>query len=129
MTSEFFKGQIAADRLDLAAHYWELVVKDLIDQLNNFGVFGRVTAYTAVVEYQKRGLPHVHLLLWVQDKDNLRLETIDDTISAEIPDKNKDPKLHDLVMSKMIHGPCSALNPSRPCMKNGRCNKSYPNSF
>ncbi|KAK3894117.1 hypothetical protein Pcinc_002135 [Petrolisthes cinctipes] len=126
MTSEFFDGQIAADHPDLAARYWELVVKDLIDQLNNVGVFSRVTA---VVEYQKRGLLHIHLLLWVQDKDKPRLETIDDTISAEIPDKNKDPKLHDLVLSKMINGPCSALNPSSPCMKSGRHNKNYLKSF
>lgn len=29
----------------------------------------------------------------------------------------------------MIYGPCSDLNASSPCMKNGKCAKKYPRPF
>ena len=54
---------------------------------------------------------------------------VDRVISAEIPDPNHDPDLYALVMTHMVHGPCGALNPSAPCMKDGVCTKKYPFSF
>lgn len=59
---------------------------------------------------------------------------IDNVISAEIPDKNVDPELHELVIEKMIHGPCGA-NYNRTnlgCIKNskdGNCARNYPRKF
>ena len=59
---------------------------------------------------------------------------IDNVISAEIPDRNVDPELHDLVMDKMIHGPCGA-NYNRTnlgCIQNsnnGECARNYPRKF
>ena len=41
-----------------------------------------------LVEWQKRGLPHAHILIWLQDK--ITSNEIDDVISAEIPDENVD---------------------------------------
>ncbi|GFY35468.1 ATP-dependent DNA helicase [Trichonephila clavipes] len=42
---------------------------------------------------------------------------VDEVISAEIPNPETDQKLYDTVTKNMIHGPCGALNPSSPCMK------------
>ena len=36
-------------------------------------------------------------------------------LTAEIPNANDDPVLHDIVKKCMIHGPCGTDNPSSPC--------------
>ena len=56
------------------------------------------------VEWQKRGLPNAHILIWLHDK--IIANEIDDVISAEIPDENVDKGLYDIVVKTMIHGPC-----------------------
>ena len=76
------------------------------------------------VEWQKRGLPHAHILIWLYYK--ITSNEIDDVISAEIPDENVDKGLYDIVVKNMIHGPCGALNENSPCMAKGRCTKQYP---
>lgn len=76
------------------------------------------------VEWQKRGLPHTHILIWLLNK--LHSNEVDDIISAEIPDPVTDPHLHDIVTKQMVHGPCGALNPLSPCMADGKCTKRYP---
>ncbi|GFX39485.1 ATP-dependent DNA helicase [Trichonephila clavipes] len=76
------------------------------------------------VEWQKRGLPHAHILVWFIDK--IRPEEIDSIISAEIPDPSTDQLLFDIVTTNMIHGPCGTLNSSSPCMADGKCTKNFP---
>ena len=80
-----------------------------------------------VVEFQKRGLPHVHMLIWLKAdaKQNLQ-KNIDQYVSAEIPDPDVDPAGYEAVKSFMIHGPCGADNPKSPCMKDGKCIRHFP---
>jgi hypothetical protein len=81
-----------------------------------------VLAYAHVTKFQKRGLPHEHLLLVMADEDKLRSPNeFDKYISAEISDKDKYLVLHDLVCKHMMHGPCGALNDKCTCMKDGEC--------
>ncbi|GFW68469.1 uncharacterized protein TNCV_3300111 [Trichonephila clavipes] len=58
--------------------------------------------------------------------EKLRPNQIDEIISVEIPNPETDRKLYDTVTKNMIHGPCGALNPSSPCMKEGKCTNKYP---
>ena len=79
------------------------------------------------IEFQKRGLPHAHILLFLQPNCKLSTPTdVDAHIVAEIPDKVGEPVLYELVSKFMIHGPCGYLNPSSPCMKDKKCRKHYP---
>lgn len=90
-------------------------------------VFFHAVVYT--IEFQKRGLPHVHLILWLKKDKPLDADQIDSLISAQLPDSSTDPIGHEAVSRFMIHGPCGALNPSSPCMSDGKCTKFYPKDF
>ena len=60
-----------------------------------------VVVYT--VEFQKRGLPHAHILLFFHPEDKHKSGTdIDKIIIAEIPDKEAYPKLYDAFKNYMM---------------------------
>ena len=82
------------------------------------------------IEFKKRGLPHVHLLLFLHpDNKYPSSDEIDQIISTEIPSQQDDPELHSLVKNHMVHGPCGTSNPGSPCMKEGKCSHFYPKMF
>ncbi|KAG3052363.1 hypothetical protein PI125_g26167 [Phytophthora idaei] len=47
-------------------------------------------------------------------------------VSAELPDKEKNPQLYETVTTCMIHGPCGAAYPNAVCMKDGKWTKGFP---
>lgn len=68
------------------AKYFDVVVKGILDTIvgygkDNGGVFGSVKNYYGVVEYQDRGTPHCHMLVWlhgVPDPITMRRRLMDD---------------------------------------------------
>ncbi|XP_057719341.1 uncharacterized protein LOC130933740 [Arachis stenosperma] len=86
--------------------------------------------YVCTVEFQKRGLPHAHILLFMSNEFKPQTpDDIDKHITAEIPDKNERPNLHGAFQNYMVHDPCDPYNKNSPCMKNGSCSKFYPKEF
>lgn len=82
------------------------------------------------IEFQKRGLPHAHILLWLNGiKKDVTAEMIDEYISAELPDREIDREGFELVGKHMMHGPCGRVRQDSPCMDKGKCTKSYPKPF
>ncbi|XP_071718050.1 uncharacterized protein [Rutidosis leptorrhynchoides] len=90
--------------------------------------FGRVIAVLYNIEFQKRGTPHFHTLLWTEFL-TLSLCNIDDYILAELPDPTIDPLGYKVVSEFMIHGPCGAINVSAPCVDHFVCTKKFPKSL
>ena len=128
ITTNLLQGQEPQDRPDLLARVFRLKLKKLMDLLKG-GIFGHMLAWLYSIEFQKRGLPHVHILVWLVPGDRVYPNMIDKFISAEIPSPLLDPELHAIVRSHMVHGPCGALNRNCPCMKDGKCSKKYPKEF
>lgn len=82
------------------------------------------------IEFQKRGLPHAHILIFLHPSNKyLTPEDIYKIIYVEVPDPLKHQKLYNLVKTLMVHGPCGLANPKCPCMKDGKCSKYYPKKF
>jgi len=82
------------------------------------------------VEFQKRGMPHAHILLWLSDSNKLENEKhIDQVISVELPHPDLYPKLSRVVQTYMIDGLCKAARFNSPCMKEGKCSKFFPKKF
>ncbi|CAN1786117.1 ATP-dependent DNA helicase PIF1, partial [Linum perenne] len=84
----------------------------------------------STVEFQKRGLPHVHILLWLCQESKISEPwQIDEAISAELPDPSIDPQGFSAVTRFMVHGPCGEDRPNSPCMEFGQCKKKFPKTF
>ncbi|KAL4365824.1 hypothetical protein AHAS_Ahas07G0144700 [Arachis hypogaea] len=119
-----------SDRPDIISRVFKIKLDVLLKDLKDGSIFGKPKGIVYTVEFQKRGLPHCHILLFVQPAEKPRSsDEINHHISAEIPNEHTQPKLYSLVQKFMIHGPCGILNMSSPCMVNGRCSKFYPAPF
>ena len=130
ITHELLPGQTAADRPDLVSRVFQLKKKALLNAIVKDGIFGAPVAHVYVIEFQKRGLPHMHLLIFLKKEYKLATaQIIDSVISAEWPDPNTQPHLFNVVKKYMVHGPCGALNKNAPCMKDGKCIHGYPKNF
>ena len=82
------------------------------------------------IEFQKRGLPHMHLLVFLHPNHKIHdADQADTVVSAQIPDKNLHPKLYETVTKCMMHGPCGPEHPRAPCMVDGKCSKRFPREF
>ena len=113
------------DRADIIVRAFNLRFQAFLADIWQRGALGRVRGYSYAIEFQKKGLPHAHLLLILHKKIH-RPEQADRIVSAELPDPARHRLLYDLVCEHMMHGPCGDLNPQCPCMEHGRCRYGYP---
>ncbi|KAH9140421.1 hypothetical protein AeRB84_015346, partial [Aphanomyces euteiches] len=112
-----------SDRPDLLTRMFRLKLL-AIEAMLTKGILGRQDAHVRSVEFQKRGLPHAHILVIFSGDDKIKTTAdIDSIISAEIPDKEKNPRLHKIVTTCMIHK-CSDR-----CLENGKCKKNFPKAY
>lgn len=96
-------GQQSIHRHDITARVFKRKLKSLIDLIVKHSFSGKTRCYLYSIEWQKRGLPHAHILIWLEVK--IRPEKIDQIILAEIPDPSIDERLFEGVSCYMIHIP------------------------
>ena len=91
-----------------------------------WAVLGTVDHYYLKKEYQMRGAPHYHIVLWIRDSPVLGrdspekvLSFIQERITCHIPDSKTSPDLHALVTKYQMHK-CNAY-----CKRNLKFGKTY----
>ena len=130
------EGQSLENRPDVMARIFNIKRKALLKDIQS--VFGQCLGFVWTLEFQKRGLPHIHILLFLhRDSDFLDCERIDNFICAELPSPEWDPDniLTKIVQHQLTHGPCGEANLNAPCMipnpsGSGQiCSKKFPKAF
>eukprot|EP00808_Paulinella_micropora_P013753 g57953.t1 len=119
-------GQTTNDRPDIVQRVFEMKVKQLIKAITKDNCFGRCMGFVYSVENQKRGLHHIHLVIWLHPEDAPTSETFDCFVSAEISDIKTQPELHRLVTTHMLHGDCHRES---KCWELGRCSKLFSREY
>jgi hypothetical protein len=127
IAAELLVHQKPADRPDLCARVFHQKLQALLDDIVKNSVLGKVVAYCYTIEFQKRGLPHCHMLFILDEDDKpTTVAAVNNIVSAEIPDPATHPLAHATVTTSMIHGPCGPMNSEARCMRNNVCTKKYP---
>ncbi|CAH1979203.1 unnamed protein product [Acanthoscelides obtectus] len=120
-------NQYSSNRPDFVSRVFKSKLKELIEDIDKRHIMGVCVAYVYVIEFQKRGLPHAHMLIWLEESDKiLDPAAIDRLISAEFPDPIAHANLYELVKVHMLHGPCTS---ARCLDEEGHCSKQFPKSL
>jgi len=86
IANELLPGQKPEDRPDIIVDVFNMKLKEIMKDIVHNTVFGKVTANMDVIEFQKRGLPHAHILLILDTANKPRTpDQIEKIVSAEIP--------------------------------------------
>ena len=124
----FPKGTTANDIPNITVSLFYAKLKMLLYDIEKNGIFGDVISYIFSIEFQKRGLPHAHIIVTLHPNFKLFTpENIDKHISAEIPSSDN-LELQQLVIKHMLHGPHTNKS---PCFQKDKsiCKKNFPKVF
>jgi hypothetical protein len=108
---------------------FKIKLKELINDIHEKHILGRMIAGIYVIEFQKCGLPHAHILIFfAEDCKPHTVEDVDRMISVELPNRDKQVgprngyQMHDAWSS-------GATFANAPCMEDAKCKKQYPRKF
>ena len=129
VVQSLFPGQTATDCPDIVSWVFEQKKKVLLRLIDN-GFFGTAVAHIHTIEFQKRGLSHIHLLIFLHPQDcTWDPYHINSMISAQLPNPQLQPLLYAKVTKYILHGPCNADNLQAKCMVNGWCSKHFSKDY
>uniref|UniRef100_A0A3Q3GL43 ATP-dependent DNA helicase n=1 Tax=Kryptolebias marmoratus TaxID=37003 RepID=A0A3Q3GL43_KRYMA len=107
----------------------DALFRDLI--LSPAQPIGPVDDYFYRVEFQARGSPHIHAVIWISGAPEMEdpsccdevVNFIDRYISCQLPDETTDPELHKIVTEVQMH----SKKHSKSCKKgNVQCRFGFP---
>ena len=107
--AELLPGQKSQDQPDIVTRVFHSKLRKISDEIYKDGIFGKTVAWVHVIEFQKQGLPHAHILVILHDSHRpKKIENYDSIVCAKIPNQQTNPILFRAVSRHMIHGPCGA---------------------
>ncbi|XP_026435136.1 uncharacterized protein LOC113332849 [Papaver somniferum] len=107
-----FQHQQPYERPDILARVFEMKRKALMDEIQQNKAFETTVTHVYTIEFQKRGLPHMHALIFLDTADKIHTpEKVDNIVCAEFPDEVDDPLLFETIQKCMVHGPCGSRKP------------------
>ncbi|KAF0702277.1 hypothetical protein As57867_007776, partial [Aphanomyces stellatus] len=109
-------------RGEIICRVFNMKLKQLMAGIKSGDEFGPYLYGTYVVEFQKRGLPHAHILLGLVNPVKYP-DQIDGFVSAEMPDPVTQPQLYSIISSQNLHR-CD-----NRCLEKGKCSKNFPKPF
>ncbi|XP_076264167.1 uncharacterized protein LOC143198693 [Rhynchophorus ferrugineus] len=72
---ELLPGKSSIDRHDITARVFRQKLKSLMNFIVKHNVFGETRCWMYSVEWQKRGLPHAHILIWSAEDRRMLCQT------------------------------------------------------
>jgi hypothetical protein len=126
---------IINERPDLLCRVFHMKVLTLIKDIYDNNIFGKCLAYSYTIEFQKRGLPHAHLVFTLNEHSKPHTpDEIDKLVSAELPNRRTESVLFSTVTTCLIHRcnhNCRSVNDINinNIDSNYPCLKGYPKSF
>jgi hypothetical protein len=104
-------GQQPQDQLDLVTRVFKIKLKELINDIHKKHILGRTIAGIYVIEFQKRGLPHAHILIFfAEDCKPHKVEDVDRMINVEFSNPEINKLAHETVARCMMHGTVMNVN-------------------
>lgn len=128
-------GETVGNRPDIVCRIFIAKAKELIYDLTERQVMGKLSAWCYSMKHQKRGMPHLHILLILssQYQKMASLEFVNEYVQAEIPSLPLENdmsdlaiqllRLHKIVTTNNLHD-CSDY-----CLIDGKCSKNFPKPF
>ncbi len=114
----------------MVTQVFKIKLKKLINDICKKHILGHTIAKIYVIECQKHGLPHAHILIFfVEDYKPHSVEDVDHMISVELSNPETNMLAHETVSRCMMHGPCKVAFLNALCMEDGKCKKQYPHKF
>ena len=86
-------------------------------------VFDQMIVHTYVIEFQKRNLFHVHILIIVHFNDDIIKNNINNVVQIIISNFEKNLKLYELIIKHMIHKNCKNVKNVICHDEHDRCTK------
>jgi hypothetical protein len=88
--------------------------------------WGYLTHFFERVEFQNRGAPHTHSILWVEKSINEMIA--ENLIRSDLPDPILEPELYQLVVTHQIHT-CNPAKCGGPAPPGQMCKKYFPHPY
>ena len=114
MTAELEPEQEPHDQQDLVARLFNIKLWELMTNLIERNIFGTMVGKVWMFEFQKRSLPHKHIMIILNETFKLlTLQQIDLAVHVKIPESATHPDTYETRC--LTHGLCDRDNPKASC--------------